>query len=53
METKTDVLYLCDRRACDNCSWPECQHTLDIAHAVNFTLSPYGFFIEKEKEDEK
>lgn len=31
-----DVLYLCDRRACNNCSYPKCKHTSDIRHAKNF-----------------
>lgn len=35
---KSRVLYLCDRRACDHCS-PECEHTPDIRHAANFTVS--------------
>ena len=26
------VLYLCDRKACDNCSYPLCNHTTDISH---------------------
>ena len=30
------VLYLCDRKACKNCSL-ECMHTSDVTHAINFT----------------
>ena len=33
------VAYLCDRKACNGCSImpnPDCSHTLDIRHAVNF-----------------
>mgnify|MGYP004457703805 FL=1 len=33
------VAYVCDRKACNGCSVtqnPECSHTLDINHAVNF-----------------
>lgn len=30
------VLYICDRKQCDNCSFPECQLTSDISHAINF-----------------
>ena len=30
------ILYICDRKKCDNCSFPECQLTSDISHAVNF-----------------
>ena len=29
-----EVLYICDRKACENCS-EECRHTSDIDHAVN------------------
>ena len=29
------ILYICDRKACDNCS-DMCKHTTDIRHAVNF-----------------
>lgn len=29
------ILYICDRRKCNNCSM-ECTHTTDIEHAVNF-----------------
>ena len=34
-----EVAYLCDRKACDGCITmpnPDCSHTLDIRHAVNF-----------------
>lgn len=34
---KANVLYLCDRRACEHCS-TECQHTTDILHAKNFEI---------------
>lgn len=30
------VAYLCDRQACETCSYPDCKHTTDIDHAVNF-----------------
>lgn len=33
-----DVLYICDRRACDSCDAVECMHTRDIRHARNFEL---------------
>lgn len=29
------ILYLCDRKACENCS-DICKHTTDIRHAINF-----------------
>lgn len=33
-----DILYICDRRACDSCDQIECMHTRDIRHARNFEL---------------
>lgn len=30
------VLYLCDRLACPECDNPECSHTEDVKHAINF-----------------
>ena len=29
-----DVLYICDRKACENCH-EECMHTSDIEHAIH------------------
>ncbi len=34
-KNKRRILYICDRRKCNNCSM-ECTHTTDIEHAVNF-----------------
>ena len=37
-----DILFVCDRKACgDNCT-PECRHTTNPSHAVNFTLFADG-----------
>lgn len=33
---EADILYLCDRQACPNCSYPNCEYTTDIRHAMNF-----------------
>ena len=49
------ILYLCDRKACENCH-EECKHTTDIRHAVNFEQYhadgvEVGNFWEKEKEN--
>ena len=46
------ILYLCDRKACENCS-DICKHTSDIRHAVNFEQDhadgvETGDFWEKE-----
>lgn len=34
-KTNERVFFLCDRKQCENCS-PECRHTTDVSHAVNF-----------------
>lgn len=44
------VLYLCDRRACENCSYPRCKHTSDVTHALNFECM-FGAYIEKCEEE--
>lgn len=30
------VAFICDRKQCPRCCWPECKHTTDVTHAVNF-----------------
>lgn len=35
-EPKTEVAYLCDGEQCNSCNNIDCNHTLDIKHAVNF-----------------
>lgn len=38
-----NVLYLCDRKPCgDKCTYPDCRHTTDISHAVNFVKIRYS-----------
>lgn len=44
-----DIFYLCDRKACTSCRYPECKHTTDIAHAEYFFVNGNGNFIEKEE----
>ena len=34
MEEKT-ILYLCNRKKCNSCSYPNCRHTQDINYAKN------------------
>ena len=36
-----NILFLCDRKACEKCSYPQCRHTLELEHAKNF--APTGF----------
>ena len=52
MEQKKNVLYLCDRRACNPCHNEYCRHTNDITHAVNFGMLCPGTYVEKEDTDE-
>lgn len=43
------VAYVCDRKACAGCSImpnPECSHTIDIRHAVNFKKFDNELYIE-------
>lgn len=40
------VLYLCDRRACEECHEP-CRHTPDIHHAKNFEVAEDGSMWER------
>ena len=44
-EVKKKVFYVCDRRACVNCS-AYCNHTSDIKHAASFTLVDNKAFFE-------
>ena len=43
------VLYLCDRRACDECN-DYCEYTHDVKHAVNFK-NVSGVFVEDYDDD--
>lgn len=48
------IAYVCDRKACTNCTAPECMHTLDICHAANFEAHSTGtrnYFSEKMHDD--
>lgn len=38
---KRNILFLCDRKACEKCSYPTCRHTPELEHARNF--APAGF----------
>ena len=43
---KNEILYICDRRKCKNCSgW--CDHTTDISHADNF-IKNGSIFVEQD-----
>ena len=36
-----NILFLCDRKASEKCSYPQCRHTPELEHARNF--APAGF----------
>ena len=36
-----NILFLCDRKACEKCIYPTCRHTPELEHARNF--APAGF----------
>ena len=44
-----EVLYLCDRKKCENCSYPDCTRTTDISHAKNFK---HDLEVWYEKDDD-
>lgn len=50
------IRFLCDRRACEICIYPECAHTWDIDHAVSFFKDRNGMLFEHDnvliEEDE-
>lgn len=51
-EPEIKITYVCDREACTVCSNPDCTHTTNIKHAVNFTEVKPGLFVEKCEEEE-
>lgn len=48
MENK--ILYLCNRKKCENCSYPTCKHTTDIDYAVNFEKNEADCYEEKHEQ---
>lgn len=30
------ICYICDKQQCTNCTYPECRHTTDPKHALNY-----------------
>lgn len=44
------VAYICDRKACKICNYPNCKHTSDIKHAKYFNLD-FSQYIEEDKLD--
>ena len=46
----SNVAYICDRHDCEFCDNPECRHTFNIEHAVNFKRFDGDKYIEEPKE---
>ena len=47
LKEENNIHYLCDEKACSDCSHDECEHTLKIEHARNFYLDrDSGVYIE-------
>ena len=42
---KPEVAYICDNKACDNCTNDDCMHTTKIEHAWNFEYKD-GKYVE-------
>lgn len=46
------VAFICDRKQCENCSYPLCDRTFDINHAVNF--AKYSeYYLEYRRPEEE
>lgn len=50
-----NILFLCDRKACEKCSYPQCRHTPELEHARNFAPAEFtkrtdGVWVEQEGE---
>lgn len=41
MVEKPKPLYLCDRKKCDHCSYPQCKFTSDVIHKFNIKSKYY------------
>lgn len=51
MEDKIIIMYLCDRKKCENCR-EECQHTTDANHAIHkIKFKNYGNVIVEVEEE--
>lgn len=53
-----NILFLCDRKACEKCSYPTCKHTPELEHARNFAPAGFtkrtdGVWVEQEGETMK
>ena len=51
-EDEPQVAYLCDQKYCESCENPDCKHTLDITHAVNFEKIEGNKYMEKENKND-
>ena len=44
MFNKTEVAYICDTKACDECTNDDCMRTTNIEHACNFEQKDGKYF---------
>lgn len=44
-----NAIYICDGKACSECSSPVCEHTPKVEHAVNFKKGYGGYYYEKRQ----
>lgn len=49
LEELAPIAFLCDRKACEKCSYPTCKHTANMNHAKNFVRTDTVIFMEKER----
>lgn len=64
MSKPIDILYICDKKACENCHEEDCMHTSNLEHAIhkdcmNGRIFKYvnagnriGFFEVEDKDGE-
>ena len=48
-----NIAYICDRRACIDCTNDDCTHTTNIDHAKNFIKGKDGKYIEVVNTEER
>lgn len=42
----SNILYICNRKKCNPCHFPQCRYTKDIEFAQNFCKGDGDFYIE-------
>lgn len=52
-EKSATVLFVCDKKKCETCSFPTCRYTTDPAHAISLVINEAGIYKEKETRHKK